>query len=48
MTLRENNSVWLNGNEAHRSENTGEKRTVDIDVFAPGRSFGLWPNREAG
>jgi len=38
--------VWLDANEAHRVENTGEERAVGLDAFAPGRSFDFWLDRE--
>jgi quercetin dioxygenase-like cupin family protein len=46
VTLNEYDSVWLDSWEAHRVENTGHDRAVGIDVFAPGRSFDFWLNRE--
>ncbi|MFB6106645.1 MAG: cupin domain-containing protein [Halobacteriaceae archaeon] len=46
VTLYENDSAHLEGDEAHRVENTGEERAVGIDVFAPGRSFDFWLDRE--
>ena len=39
-------SVLLESNEAHRVENTGEETAVGLDVFAPGRSFDFWTDRE--
>ncbi|MDY7081133.1 MAG: cupin domain-containing protein [Halobacteria archaeon] len=45
-TLRRFDSVWLEGNEEHRVENTGEERAVGIDLFAPGRSFDFWEDRD--
>lgn len=46
VTLDENDSVWLDSWEAHRVENTGDERAVGLDVFAPGRSFDFWLDRE--
>ncbi|MFH5800697.1 cupin domain-containing protein [Haladaptatus sp. DYF46] len=46
VTLGENDSVWLDSWEAHRVENTGDERAVGLDVFAPGRSFDFWLDRE--
>ncbi|MFB6308679.1 MAG: cupin domain-containing protein [Haloarculaceae archaeon] len=46
VTLERFDSVHLEGNEPHRVENTGEERAVGIDVFAPGRSFDFWLDRE--
>jgi quercetin dioxygenase-like cupin family protein len=39
-------SVLLESNEPHRVENTGEETAVGLDVFAPGRSFDFWTDRE--
>jgi quercetin dioxygenase-like cupin family protein len=41
-TLGRFDSVYLEGEEAHRVENTGDERAVGLDVFAPGRSFEYW------
>jgi quercetin dioxygenase-like cupin family protein len=46
VTLGPNDSVLLESNEAHRVENTGGERAVGLDVFAPGRSFDFWTDRE--
>ena len=46
VTLAENDSVWLDAWEAHRVENNGDERAVGLDVFAPGRSFDFWTDRE--
>jgi len=46
VTLNKYDSAWLASTEAHRVENTGETRTVGLDVFAPGRSFDFWLDRE--
>ncbi len=46
VTLQEYDSVWLESWEAHRVENTGDERAVGLDVFAPGRSFDFWTDRE--
>ena len=46
VTLGPNDSVWLESNETHRVENTGEERAVGLDVFAPGRSFDFWTDRD--
>ncbi|GAD53759.1 hypothetical protein MBEHAL_2519 [Halarchaeum acidiphilum MH1-52-1] len=42
VTLSQYDSVWLDGDEPHRVENTGEERAVGLDVFALGRSFDFW------
>ncbi|WP_247730725.1 cupin domain-containing protein [Halovivax limisalsi] len=39
-------SAHLDAWEAHRVENTGDERAVAIDVFAPGRGFDFWTDRE--
>ncbi|WP_101297001.1 cupin domain-containing protein [Halegenticoccus soli] len=46
VTLGRYDSVWLDGDEPHRVENTGDERAVGLDVFAPGRSFDFWTDRE--
>ena len=46
VTLGPYDSVLLESDEPHRVENTGDERAVGIDVFAPGRSFDFWLDRE--
>jgi quercetin dioxygenase-like cupin family protein len=46
VTLAPNDSVLLESDEPHRVENTGEELAVGLDVFAPGRSFDFWTDRE--
>ena len=46
VTLQKNDSVLLASNETHRVENTGDEPAVGLDVFAPGRSFDFWTDRE--
>ena len=46
ITLGPYDSVWLAPWEPHRVENTGTEKAVGIDVFAPGRSFDFWLDRE--
>jgi quercetin dioxygenase-like cupin family protein len=46
VTLGQYDSVLLESDEAHRVENTGDERAVGLDVFAPGRSFDFWTDRE--
>jgi quercetin dioxygenase-like cupin family protein len=46
VTLERYDSVLLNAGEPHRVENTGDDRAVGLDVFAPGRSFDFWTDRE--
>ena len=42
----ERDSVLLESNDARRVENTGDELAVGVDVFAPGRSFDLWTDRD--
>ena len=46
VTLQEYDSVHLDSWEEHRVENTGDERAVGLDVFAPGRSFDFWTDRQ--
>ena len=46
VTLGRYDSVHLEPWESHRVENTGDERAVGLDVFAPGRSFDFWTDRE--
>jgi len=46
VTLGEYDSVWLASDEPHRVENQSDKRAVGLDVFAPGRGFDYWTDRE--
>ncbi|MGM0606638.1 MAG: cupin domain-containing protein [Halobacteriota archaeon] len=46
ITLHQYDSVHLEPWETHRVENTGDERAVGLDVFAPGRSFDFWTDRE--
>ena len=46
MTLEQYDSVHLDGWESHRVENVSEERAVGLDVFAPGRGFDFWTDRE--
>lgn len=39
-------SVWIESNEPHRVENAGTETAIGLDVFAPGRSFDFWTDRE--
>ncbi|WP_423746494.1 cupin domain-containing protein [Haladaptatus sp. SPP-AMP-3] len=45
-TLERFDSAWLDAWESHRVENSGDDRAVAIDVFAPGRGFEFWTDRE--
>ncbi len=44
--LGEYDSVHLESWEAHRVENATDERAVGLDVFAPGRGFDFWTDRE--
>ncbi|WP_136589325.1 cupin domain-containing protein [Salinigranum halophilum] len=46
VTLGAYDSVLLEAGEPHRVENTGDERAVGLDVFAPGRSFDFWTDRD--
>ncbi|RNJ26295.1 cupin domain-containing protein [Halosegnis longus] len=46
VTLEQNDSVLLEANEPHRVENESEELAVGLDVFAPGRDFDFWTDRE--
>jgi len=46
VTLEQYDSVHLDGWESHRVENVSEERAVGLDVFAPGRGFDFWTDRE--
>ena len=46
VTLEQFDSAYLEPWEPHRVENTGDVRAVGVDVFAPGRSFDFWLDRE--
>ena len=45
-TLGPYDSVRLDTWEEHRVANTDDERAVGLDVFAPGRSFDFWMERE--
>ncbi|MFC6719232.1 cupin domain-containing protein [Natrialbaceae archaeon GCM10025810] len=46
VTLERYDSVLLESDEPHRVENTGDELAVGLDVFAPGRSFDFWTERD--
>ena len=46
VTLAPNDSVHRESWESHRIENRTDGLAVGIDVFAPGRSFDFWTDRE--
>ncbi len=39
-------SVYIDSWETHAVENEGDSIAVGLDVFAPGRSFDFWTDRE--
>lgn len=45
-TLEQFDSVWLDAWEPHRVANESDELAVGLDVFAPGRSFDFWTDRE--
>lgn len=46
VTLGPYDSVRLDAWEAHRVANESDKRAVGLDVFAPGRGFDFWTDRD--
>lgn len=46
VTLGPEDSVHLAGGEPHRVANETDEPAVGLDVFAPGRSFDFWTDRE--
>jgi quercetin dioxygenase-like cupin family protein len=46
VTLGPHDSVHLDAWESHRVVNTGDEPAVGLDVFAPGRSFDFWTDRD--
>lgn len=46
VTLEPYDSVLLESWETHAVENQGDETAVGLDVFAPGRSFDFWTDRE--
>ncbi|WP_207592393.1 cupin domain-containing protein [Halomontanus rarus] len=46
VLLEQYDSVHLESGEPHHVENTGDERAVGLDVFAPGRSFDFWLDRQ--
>jgi hypothetical protein len=46
VTLSAYDSVHLEAWETHAVENTGAETAIGLDVFAPGRSFDFWTDRE--
>lgn len=46
VVLGQYDSVLLESNEPHCVENQSDERAVGLDVFAPGRGFDFWTDRE--
>ncbi len=46
VTLEKYDSAWLKPWETHSVENIGETTAIGLDVFAPGRSFDFWTDRD--
>ena len=46
VMLEQFDSVWLDSWESHRVANEGTELAIGLDVFAPGRSFDFWTDRE--
>jgi quercetin dioxygenase-like cupin family protein len=46
VTLEQYDSAWLDAWETHSVENQGDQTAIGLDVFAPGRSFDFWTDRE--
>jgi len=46
VTLERFDSALIESWETHAVENTGDELAIAIDVFAPGRSFDFWTDRE--
>lgn len=46
VALGKYDSVRLGAWESHRVENRTDERAVGLDVFAPGRGFDFWTDRE--
>jgi len=44
--LEQFDSVWLDSWESHRVANESDELAVGLDIFAPGRSFDFWTDRE--
>jgi len=47
VELGPRDSVWIEPNEPHRVEDPGAEPAAGLDVFAPGRSFDFWTDRDA-
>lgn len=45
VTLLENDTVFIPGDESHIVINPTNKEAIGLDIFVPGRSFDFWLNR---
>lgn len=46
VTLGPYDSAFIESWETHAVENTGDETAAGLDVFAPGRSFDFWTDRD--
>lgn len=42
ILLKENDAVYIEGNEPHLVSNPLNEPSVGLDIFVPGRSFDFW------
>lgn len=42
VTLGRYDTAWVDGGEAHWSENPGSEPATGLNIFAPGREFPYW------
>lgn len=42
VTLGPYDTAWVDGGEAHWSENPGSEPATGLNIFAPGREFPYW------
>ena len=45
VSLNENDTVFIPGNETHIITNPNDEIAIGLDIFVPGRSFDFWKNR---
>jgi quercetin dioxygenase-like cupin family protein len=45
VTLNENDTVFIPGDESHIVTNPNKDIAIGLDIFVPGRSFDFWKNR---
>lgn len=46
VVLEKYDSAWLEPWESHSVENTGDETAIGLDVFAPGRGFDYWLDKD--